>query len=133
VTPLSQSPAVLDALVVGAGPVGLTMAAELPRFGLRCCIVDKCPTPTDKSRALVVWSRTLELLEKTGLADRFLAEDFQLQGTNIFGGGKRRVHLAIAAEHTRYPRPLAIPQSKTERLLNEHLRQAACRSSGPSS
>ena len=51
-----------DALIVGAGPVGLTMAAELTRHGLRCRIVDKEPAPSDKSKALVLWPRTLELL-----------------------------------------------------------------------
>jgi 2-polyprenyl-6-methoxyphenol hydroxylase-like FAD-dependent oxidoreductase len=120
----SGSQPVLDALVVGAGPVGLTLAAELLRHGLRCRIVDKSPAPTDQSRALVVWSRTLELLEKTGLAGRFLEAGFPMHGANIFGGGKRRVHLAIHAEQTHYPRPLAIPQSKTEQILNDHLARA---------
>jgi 2-polyprenyl-6-methoxyphenol hydroxylase-like FAD-dependent oxidoreductase len=51
-----------DVLVIGAGPVGLTMAAELARYGLSVRIVEKAPQPTDKSKALVVWSRTLELM-----------------------------------------------------------------------
>ncbi|TAM03622.1 MAG: FAD-binding protein, partial [Pusillimonas sp.] len=51
-------------LVVGAGPVGLTMAAELARYGVSVRIVDKAATRTDKSKALVLWSRTLELLER---------------------------------------------------------------------
>lgn len=51
-------------LIVGAGPVGLTMAAELARYGVSVRIVDKAAQRTDKSKALVVWSRTLELLER---------------------------------------------------------------------
>jgi 2-polyprenyl-6-methoxyphenol hydroxylase-like FAD-dependent oxidoreductase len=63
-----------DALIVGAGPVGLTMAAELARYGLTVRIIDKNTGRTDKSKAIVVWSRTLELLDRMGpgTADRFI-------------------------------------------------------------
>ena len=50
-------------LVVGAGPVGLTMAIELARYGVALRIVDKAAERTDKSKALVIWSRTLELMD----------------------------------------------------------------------
>ena len=43
---------VLQVLVVGAGPVGLTMAAELARYGVPLRIVEKAPRRTDKSKAL---------------------------------------------------------------------------------
>jgi 2-polyprenyl-6-methoxyphenol hydroxylase-like FAD-dependent oxidoreductase len=60
-------------LVVGAGPVGLTMAAELARFGVPVRIVDKAAEPTDKSKALVLWSRTLELIDRMGCGSAFRA------------------------------------------------------------
>jgi 2-polyprenyl-6-methoxyphenol hydroxylase-like FAD-dependent oxidoreductase len=44
--------------IVGAGPVGLTMATELARYGIAVRIVDKASQRTDKSKALVLWSRT---------------------------------------------------------------------------
>ena len=53
----------LQVLIAGAGPVGLTLAVELARYGVSVRIVDKNRERTDKSKALVVWSRTLELLE----------------------------------------------------------------------
>ncbi|MDB5671479.1 MAG: pcpB, partial [Alphaproteobacteria bacterium] len=59
-------------LIVGAGPVGLTMAAELARYGVSVRIVDKAPQRTDKSKALVLWSRTLELLERGPGSARFI-------------------------------------------------------------
>ena len=40
-----------DALVVGAGPVGLMMAAELARCGVSCRIIDKLPTASSASRS----------------------------------------------------------------------------------
>ena len=59
-----------DVVVVGAGPVGLTMAAELARYGVSVRVVDKAAARTDKSKALVIWSRTLELIDRMGAARR---------------------------------------------------------------
>ena len=42
----------VDVLIVGAGPVGLTMAAALTSQGMTCRIIDKAPAPSDKSKAL---------------------------------------------------------------------------------
>jgi 2-polyprenyl-6-methoxyphenol hydroxylase-like FAD-dependent oxidoreductase len=49
-------------LIVGAGPVGLTMAAELARYGIELRIID--PHATEASKALALWSRTLELMDR---------------------------------------------------------------------
>ncbi len=62
-----------DVLVIGAGPVGLTMAAELTRYGVAVRIIDKSAARTDKSKALVVWSRTLELLDRAACGTSFVA------------------------------------------------------------
>ncbi len=59
-------------LIVGAGPVGLTMAVELTRYGVPVRIIDKVATRTDKSKALVIWGRTLELLRRAGYADALI-------------------------------------------------------------
>ena len=58
----------LDALVVGAGPVGMTMALELVRHGLSCRVVDLAAAPTLHSKAQVVHARTLEILSDMGVA-----------------------------------------------------------------
>ncbi len=50
-------------LIVGAGPVGLTLALALKRQGVTVRIIDKNDGPTDKSKALVIWPRTLDLLD----------------------------------------------------------------------
>ena len=57
---MASSPKVL---IAGAGPVGLTLANELVRQGISVRIVDKNVERTDKSKALVLWSRTLELFD----------------------------------------------------------------------
>src|SRR5580704_6383060 len=112
-----------DVLVVGAGPVGLTMAAALNHYGITCRIIDKAAAPTDKSKALVVWSRTLELLDNLGLAETFVHSGLKAKGASVYGNGKRLVHLAIHTVESPFGFPLMLPQSETERLLGEHLTQ----------
>src|SRR6202046_5288394 len=75
-------------LIVGAGPVGLTMAAELARYGVSVRIVDKAAQRTDKSKALVVWSRTLELLDRAGCGSTFVAAGHKVDAANIITGAK---------------------------------------------
>jgi 2-polyprenyl-6-methoxyphenol hydroxylase-like FAD-dependent oxidoreductase len=72
-----------QALIVGAGPVGLTMAAELARYGVLARIVDKSAQRTDKSKAVVLWSRTLELLDRAGCTDAFVASGSKVDAANI--------------------------------------------------
>jgi 2-polyprenyl-6-methoxyphenol hydroxylase-like FAD-dependent oxidoreductase len=109
------------ALVVGAGPVGLTMAAQLHRHGIDCRIVDRAAQPAPLSKALVVWPRTLELLDTLGLADRFGAQGRALPSGCIFGNRRPLIRLTFDLADTRFLRPLMLPQCETERLLAEHL------------
>jgi 2-polyprenyl-6-methoxyphenol hydroxylase-like FAD-dependent oxidoreductase len=97
------------------------MAAALAKQGLTVRIIDKAPQASDKSKALVVWSRTLELLDKIGLADRFVECGLPAEGVNIYGGGKRLVHIAVDNSKSPFAHPLMIPQCETERLVAEHL------------
>jgi 2-polyprenyl-6-methoxyphenol hydroxylase-like FAD-dependent oxidoreductase len=114
-----------DVLVVGAGPVGLTMALELARRGLACRIIDSAPAPTDKSKALVLWSRSLELLSaNAALAGDLVAAGQFVRAGNIFGNGKRLLRVEFDREDTAFPHPLMLPQCDTERILNEHLARA---------
>jgi hypothetical protein len=52
------------ALIAGAWPVGLTLACELTHYRVPIRIVDKAPHRTNKSKAIALWSRTLELLDR---------------------------------------------------------------------
>jgi len=108
-------------LVVGAGPVGLTMACELLRRGVKTRIVDACAVPTEKSKALGVQARTLEALDAMGIADRFVAAGRKIHGANFYADGARLAHVSLDDIDSPYTYMLSLPQSETERLLAEHL------------
>lgn len=108
-------------LIAGAGPVGLTAAAELARYGVSVRIIDQAPQRTDKSKALVLWSRTLELLDRTGCTPAFLAAGMKVHAANIVAGNELLAHLSLSNVASQYNYALMLPQSDTERLLDEHL------------
>jgi 2-polyprenyl-6-methoxyphenol hydroxylase-like FAD-dependent oxidoreductase len=108
-------------LIVGAGPVGLTMAAELVRYGVSVRIVDKAPQRTDKSKALVLWSRTLELLDRGPGSARFIEAGFKADAVNFIAGHELIGRVGMDTVDTPYPFGLMIPQADTERLLDEYL------------
>ena len=112
-----------DVLIAGAGPVGLTMAAELARFGLSVRIVDKNTQRTDKSKAIVVWARTLELLDRMGpgVTERFIETGLKAEHASMFSGGEEIGHVDLSNVDSPYKFVLLIQQSETERLLEEQL------------
>ncbi|MEU9042916.1 MULTISPECIES: FAD-dependent monooxygenase [unclassified Kitasatospora] len=110
-----------DVLVVGAGPVGLTAAAELCRRGVRCRIVDRLAAPQPYAKAVGIQPRTLEVWDSMGLVRRVLDEAVPLLGQLAFvdGAPGPRIDLDLPAD-VPY-RFAALPQDATERLLAEHL------------
>ncbi len=110
-----------DVLVAGAGPVGLAMAIGLARYGVSVRIVDKAAERTDKSKALVLWSRTLELLDSAGCSEPFIDAGCKVSAVSIVEGSKQIAHLTLAGVASPHPYALMLPQSDTERLLEEHL------------
>jgi len=116
-----------DVLVAGAGPVGLTLAAELTRYGVSVRIVEKNAHRTDKSKALVVWSRTLELMDRLGCSESFLATGLKSTAANISAGTEPIARITFENDDTPYPFALMIAQSETERLLEEFLNNLGVR------
>jgi 2-polyprenyl-6-methoxyphenol hydroxylase-like FAD-dependent oxidoreductase len=112
-----------DVLIAGAGPVGLTMASEMARYGLRVRIVDKNTERTDKSKALVLWPRTLELIDRMGegTTERFIAAGQKVDGARILTGKNEIARVDLTHLDSPYNFVLMIAQSETERVLEEHL------------
>src|SRR5208282_483596 len=108
-------------LIVGAGPAGMTMASELARYGVAVRLVDKAAQRTDKSKALVLWSRTLELLDRGGGSAPFVDAGFKAEAVNFIAGDKVIGRVDMGSVQSPYPYALMLPQSETERLLEERL------------
>ncbi|MBV1836281.1 FAD-dependent monooxygenase [Acetobacter estunensis] len=109
-------------LVVGAGPVGLTMAIELARYGVPVRIIDRLAARTTQSRALAIWPRTLELLDASGCADAFVATGLRANTVNIYVGNTRLARIPLGTIPSSFNYLLMIPQFETERLLEDRLR-----------
>ncbi|GHF90402.1 hypothetical protein GCM10018790_79480 [Kitasatospora xanthocidica] len=110
-----------DVLVVGAGPVGLTAAAELCRRGVRCRIVDRLDAPQPYAKAVGIQPRTLEIWDAMGLVRRVLDEAVPLLGQLSFVDGAPGPTLGLDLPAEVPYRFAALPQNATERLLAEHL------------
>jgi 2-polyprenyl-6-methoxyphenol hydroxylase-like FAD-dependent oxidoreductase len=112
-----------NVLIAGAGPVGLTLAAELARYGVAVRIVDKAKERTGISRSVVVWSRTLELLDRAGCGAALVAAGTQVSAAAITTAARTIDRIELGKVTTPHPYALMLLQCETERLLEEHLNQ----------
>lgn len=117
---MSQQKQILPVLVVGAGPTGLTLASELLRHGVQCRIIDKLEVPSDKSKALAIHARTLEIMENMKVVDKMLDNGNQAHGFSLYNGGTRILQVSASELESPYPCILMIPQPSTEAVLLEH-------------
>lgn len=102
-----------DVVIAGRGPTGMMLAGELALGGVDVVIVERRRTPElAGSRAGGIHSRTIEILDQRGIADRFLAAGRTAQ-TARFG----TTTLDISDFPTRHPYGLGIWQSHLEPLL----------------
>jgi 2-polyprenyl-6-methoxyphenol hydroxylase-like FAD-dependent oxidoreductase len=108
-------------LVVGAGPTGLMMALGLTLHRVPCRIIDKAPEPNDKSRAIAIHARTLEIFESLGIADEVVQRGHQVRGMHLAADGRDVIHVTFDRVPSRYPYILTLAQSETERILQERL------------
>lgn len=117
--PLNSS----SVLVVGAGPVGLSLALGLARRGVRADIIDMAQAPSRFCKAIGITPRTLEVFEKMGVARDILDAGLQLSG--------RRTVIHHGADVIVRDQPIdfpdlpysqyGVPQDRTESVLADAL------------
>lgn len=110
-----------EVVVVGAGPVGLSLALGLARRGHDVLVLEKEAATAEHSRAPAIWPGTLEILAQLGVVDTFLDEGLVVRRLQLWDADRDRPLLKLPleelAEETDYPHLLVLPQSRTEQLL----------------
>jgi 2-polyprenyl-6-methoxyphenol hydroxylase-like FAD-dependent oxidoreductase len=100
-------------VIAGAGPTGLMLAGELALAGVDVAIVERrANQDLAGSRAGGLHSRTIEVLDQRGIADRFLSEGQVAQVAGFAG-----TRLDISDFPTRHPYGLGLWQNHIERIL----------------
>ncbi|WP_433260142.1 SDR family oxidoreductase [Actinosynnema sp. CS-041913] len=103
-------------VVVGAGPVGLFLAAELRANGARALVLEELAEPTGESRASILHARTMEIFADRGLLTRL--GELPAVGPGHFGG--LRFDLADADGEHPYAGQWECLQSRLEAVLQRH-------------
>ena len=108
-------------VIAGGGPTGLMLAGELALAGVDVAVVERrASQDLPGSRAGGLHSRTIEVLDQRGIADRFLSEGQVAQVAGFAG-----VHLDISDFPTRHPYGLGLWQNHIERILAEWVGELA--------
>jgi len=116
-------------LIIGAGPSGLMMAAQLLRYGIQPIIIDSKEGPTTQSKALVVQARSLEIYRQLGIIDTVINNGKAVKGAQFNIDGKRKAEFKltdVGTGQTPYPYLFLYQQSKNERVLLDYLTQGCC-------
>src|SRR2546430_13692218 len=108
-------------VIAGAGPTGLMLAGELALAGVDVAIVERRASQAlPGSRACGLHSRTIEILDQRGIADRFLAE-----GQVAQVAGFASVRLDISDFPTRHPYGLGLWQNHIVPVLSDWVGELA--------
>jgi len=111
-----------DVLIVGAGPVGLFLANECARRGLRWQLIEARSSQSEHSKALAIFPRTLEIFDMAGLVAPFLKEANRVEWVAVTSHHRRLARIRFTPDGTPYPFVAMVPQDVTERLLVDELR-----------
>ena len=119
---MSESPV----LIIGGGPVGLSLALGLARHGVRSTLFEAKSELDPHSRALGIMPRTLEIFRAWGIYERFISEGKLLAKIDFWIVGQPKpvaeVDLSVFSQVSAAPGVLLLPQNRTETLLLEAVR-----------
>jgi len=115
-------------IIVGAGPVGLSLAIGLSRRGVPSTIIEKAEGLEPYSRAILVPARTLDIFEEWGILGTMIDAGIYVPQLRVYDARSSKLVIAIDFSDlkavTQTPGFLFLPQDRIERLLLEAVRSS---------
>jgi 3-(3-hydroxy-phenyl)propionate hydroxylase len=115
-----------EIIIIGAGPVGLTLALGLAQRNVRSLVLEKKATLDPHSRATLITPRGVEILNGLGLLPALLSQGQRLDAIRILNAASREPMLTFDfsafASETPTPFALALSQDRTEHVLLDAVR-----------
>ena len=115
----------VDVAVVGGGPVGIFLAAELGRRGIDCVVLERRVAPLRHSRSIGIHPPALAALAGAGATDAILGRAVLVRRGLAYARSERLGALSFDGLHPRHPYVATLPQDETEAILEEALRRVA--------
>jgi 2-polyprenyl-6-methoxyphenol hydroxylase-like FAD-dependent oxidoreductase len=106
-----------DVIIVGGGPTGMMLAAELRLHEVDVLVLEKDAEPAKYVRSLGLHVRSIEVMDQRGLLEEFLENGTKYPLGGFFAAITRPAPDRLDTAHGYV---LGIPQPRTDRLLTEH-------------
>ena len=110
-----------DVIIVGAGPIGLSLACALRHHGVDCRLLEERTELSKDSKAHNVWSRPQELLHSVGVLDALAQKAYRIEKINVVLNGNPLDEVAVDQVQSPFPQALYSGQDVIETTLGEVL------------
>lgn len=110
-------------LIVGGGPTGVTLGCQLLRHGIPCRIVERLPDQTKQSKAININSGSLQMFDRLGFADRFVAGGIKVRHIYVHWERKRIIHVNYNLIEAPYAYFCSMPQALSERVISGYFEE----------
>ncbi|MFV9064803.1 FAD-dependent monooxygenase [Serratia fonticola] len=108
-------------LIVGAGPIGLTLAILLKQYGIPFRIIEQSSGPSSATKAMAIHSRTLEIFRELGIADQAVSQGFAIGAFSVQANKQRIISYNFSLLEAAWPMLLSLPQPDAEQLMLQRL------------
>ena len=119
---------IMDVLIAGAGPVGLSLALALSRKGISVCVFEVLDQLSNEARASTFHPPTLEMFDEWGIAGEVVDAGLVIENLQFWERETKELvadfpYKLIAAD-TKYPCRLQCPQSEVTRIILPHVQRS---------